>query len=40
MTVPARLAAFVVVLALAFGAGALIGEIAGPIDTGTPSMEH
>jgi hypothetical protein len=36
----AKLAAFVVVLAAAFGAGAALGAIAGPIDVGGDPPTH
>ncbi len=41
MTVPVKLALFAAVLALLFAAGLLVGDLVGPIDTGsTTPMNH
>lgn len=40
MSVRTRLLAFAAVVALAFGAGAIAGDVAGPIDTGSPPTGH
>lgn len=40
MTVRRRLAAFALALAGAFGVGAVVGSVAGPIDVGAESDEQ
>jgi len=40
VTVPRRLAAFALVLAAAFGVGAGVGAVVGPIDVGAESDDH
>ena len=39
MNATTKIAAFVVWLAIVFGAGLGVGNVVGPIDTGSP-MEH
>lgn len=40
MSTPARLALFVVALAIAFSVGLGIGAVAGPFDEGRPAPTH